>query len=796
MESTAPFSSRSWWFATLAAILVIVGLFAHTLSSRHVLSSHDAAHMYVPIKDRVAASYLNGEWPLWNADVGCGTPFLANPMVQGLYPGNVVFLVFDALLGIKIFVILHLVLTVLAFRLLCRSFGASASASTVGGLFFATCGAVLSMHWNLMWVAGFPWTLLAMVGVRRVLHEEGGVRATIFLGGSVGLAILACAFELLLAFAYYAFVESLVAAMRRFRRAESEEPRSVSAFGWLAGSAVLAMGIGAIQLLPTFELASRGARAGGLAAEHAQVWATPLARLLEGVAPGLFGNAVHGSSWSTVLFDGAPYHQPFLTGIYFGAPALVLALFGAVYAGRGVRACLVGMAAVCATLSLGSATFVFDWARDWLPGVAFFRYPTKILICAMIPVGILASLGWDVVMARARSPMLHRVLLWSVSVLMLLTLLGVFVARESIDAWLSSRLAGIGLALDPRELTSGAGWALFHGFLVVSVCALVIEFRSRLSGRALAMTLVAIMVGDLVWSNRQLVPTCHPQALLQRPSALPTPEALERPGHGGPLRIAAVLNADFHHFYQPYHALLHGYRFALDYGAVDLGTHVDLYRALAGKQDRQFALSSVALRLSTPPGEIHMDAIEVEEIPEALPRALVVPRVSIASDLDVAGAYLASDVFRPHEEAVLLDAPAELGRIGRGEGADSPLEAGVRRVFERSGHVAFEVHSSRAAFFLMTDSFYPGWSAFIDGTEVDHYRANLAFRALPIPAGRHVVEFRYDPRGFVVGAIISAISIGVVLLGFVLLRRAGRRDSSDDSVREVASEVEEVQLSV
>ena len=96
----------------------------------------------------------------------------------------------------------------------------------------------------------------------------------------------------------------------------------------------------------------------------------------------------------------------------------------------------------------------------------------------------------------------------------------------------------------------------------------------------------------------------------------------------------------------------------------------------------------------------------------------------------------------------------------------------------------------------MTDSFYPGWSASIDGTEVDHYRANLAFRALPIPAGRHVVEFRYDPRGFVVGAIISAISIGVVLLGFVLLRRAGRRDSSDDSVREVASEVEEVQLSV
>jgi hypothetical protein len=245
------------------------------------------------------------------------------------------------------------------------------------------------------------------------------------------------------------------------------------------------------------------------------------------------------------------------------------------------------------------------------------------------------------------------------------------------------------------------------------------------------------------------------------------------------LRIASVLNAGYYHFYQPYHASLHGYRSVFDYGAPDLGTHVDLYRAFAGKQNRQFALSSVALRLTVPPGESHMDAIEVEEIHDPLPRALLVPRAVIAPDVGVAGGYLASDAFNGREEVVLLDAPVELGRVGRGDLSKMELSGSLRTTVDRSTHVAFEVVSDRDAFLLVNDSWYPGWTVRVDWRDVEHYRANLGFRALLVPAGRHDVEFRYSPQGFVIGGWVTVVSVSLACLTLVLLRCRRQRNPGD-----------------
>ena len=56
---------------------------------------------------------------------------------------------------------------------------------------------------------------------------------------------------------------------------------------------------------------------------------------------------------------------------------------------------------------------------------------------------------------------------------------------------------------------------------------------------------------------------------------------------------------------------------------------------------------------------------------------------------------------------------------------------------------------------VLADSYYPGWKAFVDGREEVIRRANLFFRAVPLPAGNHTVEFRYEPRSFMIGLVIS-----------------------------------------
>ena len=59
---------------------------------------------------------------------------------------------------------------------------------------------------------------------------------------------------------------------------------------------------------------------------------------------------------------------------------------------------------------------------------------------------------------------------------------------------------------------------------------------------------------------------------------------------------------------------------------------------------------------------------------------------------------------------------------------------------------------------MSSEVFYPGWEGFIDGKKVDVIKANHAFRALFVPAGPHTVTYRYSPRIFLVGGLISALT--------------------------------------
>lgn len=69
---------------------------------------------------------------------------------------------------------------------------------------------------------------------------------------------------------------------------------------------------------------------------------------------------------------------------------------------------------------------------------------------------------------------------------------------------------------------------------------------------------------------------------------------------------------------------------------------------------------------------------------------------------------------------------------------------------------------------MLSDTYYPGWKAFVDGTRQKIYRANYAFRAIPLSAGTHNVEFVYDPMSFKLGIGVTILGIlGCIGLGFV-----------------------------
>jgi uncharacterized membrane protein YfhO len=73
--------------------------------------------------------------------------------------------------------------------------------------------------------------------------------------------------------------------------------------------------------------------------------------------------------------------------------------------------------------------------------------------------------------------------------------------------------------------------------------------------------------------------------------------------------------------------------------------------------------------------------------------------------------------------------------------------------------VVVETTGEGDGWLVLTDAWYPGWRATADGVPAEIVRADVLFRAVQIPAGRHRVEFTYAPMTFLVGAGISVIAL-------------------------------------
>jgi uncharacterized membrane protein YfhO len=87
-------------------------------------------------------------------------------------------------------------------------------------------------------------------------------------------------------------------------------------------------------------------------------------------------------------------------------------------------------------------------------------------------------------------------------------------------------------------------------------------------------------------------------------------------------------------------------------------------------------------------------------------------------------------------------------------------------------HITAEVEASAPAMVVLSQAYYHLWHAYVDDKPVPLLRANYAFQAIEVPAGRHKVRLDYEDKGFQLGVVISIASL-VLCLGLWIW---GRRD--------------------
>lgn len=153
--------------------------------------------------------------------------------------------------------------------------------------------------------------------------------------------------------------------------------------------------------------------------------------------------------------------------------------------------------------------------------------------------------------------------------------------------------------------------------------------------------------------------------------------------------------------------------------------------------------------------------------PDALPRAFIVHEAHLADDMSAEN-ELYRDDFKPLESLILAS-----GDPLPANGPQRDNET-VSIVEYKNEKVVLNVHASADAYVFLSDSWYPGWNATLDGAPVPIQRADLIFRAVRVTPGDHRIEMTYQPTSLYIGAAISAIALLFVTGLIVLSFRAAR----------------------
>jgi hypothetical protein len=145
-------------------------------------------------------------------------------------------------------------------------------------------------------------------------------------------------------------------------------------------------------------------------------------------------------------------------------------------------------------------------------------------------------------------------------------------------------------------------------------------------------------------------------------------------------------------------------------------------------------------------------------------RVRVVPAARHVNDADAAKRLL-DPSFDPQSEVLVTGAPPSAGPVS-GAGGMPGAGGSATIVGEGPNELVVEASASSDGWLLLADTFYPGWTAEIDGRPAPVYRANLSVRAIQLPQGRHTVRFAYEAPGLLNGLVISASAL-LALLGWL-----------------------------
>ncbi|MGZ8868188.1 MAG: hypothetical protein ACXW2P_07570 [Thermoanaerobaculia bacterium] len=740
-------------YAVSAIAAAVTAWFWDVLFAARSFYARDILNYHYPMKKLVRDAILAGEWPMWSPYFAAGQPMAANPAYEVFYPPQLLVLLPDIHFGLTLHVVVHFYICGIGLYYFLRSLGTGSVAATLGSVAYTLGGPFLSLVRTLPFLFSMAWVPLIFLFARRY-----------FLAGSrrdLALAVICGGMQALVAepttILQTWLIVAAYAAYRAYR--DSSRVRSIAAgyFAMGAGSAAVA----AAQLVPMLDFVRDSVRSQPLDWNlMITKWSLAPARVLELFYPLVFQSLIdfNGRQWISTMYN---LGEPFVSSFYPGFAIGILFVAGMVAWRRG-SAFVLAVCVVLYILAIGSNTPVLRFLYD-IGLFSTMRYSEKFAMSAILVVVVWGALTADLLFrgdVRVRSAVLYVVAGWFV--------IGMFLT-----------------------LTAARVWTLFwvvtfaRGVILLLLLYAMRRWRSSL-WPALLVVITLLDVAHL----RTINPT------IGRDYFDPPPVTKQLSPDKDNYRIfhyaewdwaSAVPNADAY-FYHPtgrWWALRsslmtrngawwdHRYALDRDYDQTLLKTSerltyamLEMYRTSPpGWEEQMMAMSNAWYfgRFRPAAEEItrtngNWEAImPVDLFPakERYPRFYFADQIVPINDVDDFVAKILAG--RSSRRAAFVQWPPF-----------APAKGTVRSATETLRTMRIEAEAEGRSLLMISVTPHKYWRARVDGQAVEPRVVNIAYQAIELLAGRHVVEMEYWNPLVVPSLVFSLLAfLTAVVLAFV-----------------------------
>lgn len=726
-----------------------VGYNSWTTHKEYIAS--DALRALFPWKIEAMRQFLSGNFPLWNPFNFAGTPLLANFQSGVFFPTNIFYGIFPGVVVWIVQVVLLLSIFGLFGYLFLRSLKLSTLSAAFGAVVLSNLPYLVNWHELLVVTQTTLFLPLNLYLLEKYFQTKKHVYLSLL---PIFLAMSIFAGHPQTVVMVFLFVGSYAL----FRRVSLI--RTFLLF-------VIALLIAGVQLLPSWEFYQLSAREAGdttkLFIEHLFPWRN----IVTALAPDFYGNPVTGNFW------GWDYHNSLA---YIGVTAAVLSSFSFFWMfQKGVVRFFTLLSILGLLFATSPLANVFLTLKVPImsTGVA-----ARNIFFWQFSLGVLSAFGMEFLISKVGRRDLKLLSIPIISLLMFYLVLWIVVITSRSPELLISRnnliFPSLIFVLTGILIIGSVAIPKIKKYVLVAVLILAIFEFGRYFNKIQPFASPAFFFPD------------HPVlTYLQQNSA-----SDRFIGSG-----TAKLDSNFATYYRIFDPQGYDPLYLLRYGELisaagsggkktDVISRADATIANLDKddptKDRLLDILGVKYVLDNENLTVARDwepgALETSNNRHRLiwlknnkwriyQRQTALPRTFLAGSYEVitADEKILRRLFDPNfniQDKLILEKNPNFATSSQGF-----AQAKITKYFPQS--VEIQTRSDSPRILYLSDNYYPGWKATVDGQSTEIFRANYTFRAVPLISGTHTVKFRYEPESFRLGLITSLVGLVVWLSLFV-----------------------------